>query len=126
MENNEFKYTYTAPSEAERKQIDSIRRQYLPKEQSQSKLERLKWLDNKVKQLPQIVSLILGIIGTLIFGLGIACILEFNIIWLGIILGILGIVPIIAAYPVHNRIIQKNKLKYREEILSLSKELLGE
>ena len=46
MENKEFKYTYSAPSESERKEIEKIKRQYDTMEKGENKLERLKRLDN--------------------------------------------------------------------------------
>ena len=52
MEKNgkEFEFNYTAPSEAERKEIVSIRRQYEPQgEKKESKMERLRRLDAHVK-----------------------------------------------------------------------------
>ena len=39
--NNQFNFKYTAPTEEERKEIDSIRRQYTPQEKTETKLERL-------------------------------------------------------------------------------------
>ena len=46
---NQFNYRYTAPTEEERKEIDSIRRQYAPQEQTETKIERLRRLDALVK-----------------------------------------------------------------------------
>ena len=72
--NNQFNFKYTAPSQEERKEIDSIRRQYLPEEQAESKIERLRRLDSLVKNTAIIWSLVLGVMGTLIFGLGLTMI----------------------------------------------------
>ena len=44
-----FEYKYTAPTMEERKEIDSIRRQYLPTDKSMTKMDRLRYLDRKVK-----------------------------------------------------------------------------
>lgn len=72
------------------------------------------------------ISLIFGIIGTLIFGLGLTCALEWNKMLFCIILSIIGIVLAIFAYPMYNYILRKNKSKYGEEIVRLSNKLLGE
>ena len=124
--NNQFNFKYTAPNEEERKEIDSIRRQYLPREQTESKIDKLRRLDGLVKNIPTIWSLCLGIVGILIFGLGLTMILEWNIwIW-GIVLMVIGSVSMAIAYPVYKLILNKGKAKYGEEILHLSKELLNE
>ena len=123
---NQFNFRYTAPTEEERKEIDSIRRQYAPQEQSESKLERLRRLDALVKNTPVIWALCLGVVGTLIFGLGLTMILEWNIWLWGIAFMAFGIIPIISAYPVYKRILKKYKNRYGDEILRLSEELLNE
>ena len=48
--NNQFNFKYTAPTEEERKEIDSIRRQYAPQEKTETKLEKLRRLDGLVKK----------------------------------------------------------------------------
>ena len=67
---NQFNFKYTAPSQEERKEIERIRRQYATQEQTESKIEKLRRLDSLVKNTAIIVSLVLGVIGTLILGLG--------------------------------------------------------
>ena len=42
--NEKFEYKYEAPTLEERKEIDSIRQQYLPKNKTVSKMERLREL----------------------------------------------------------------------------------
>ena len=51
-ENGGFEYTYYAPTEAERLEIESIRNQYQNKgevKNGKSKIERIKTLDKKIK-----------------------------------------------------------------------------
>lgn len=123
---NQFNFRYTAPTEAERKEIDSIRRQYAPQEKTETKLERLRRLDALVKNTAIIWSLCLGVLGTLIFGLGLAMILEWNIWLWGILLMAVGGVPMAIAYPVYKGVLRQYKNRYGEEILRLSEELLNE
>ncbi|MBQ3493544.1 MAG: hypothetical protein IJA88_05490 [Clostridia bacterium] len=123
---NQFNFKYTAPTEEERKEIDSIRRQYAPVEKTETKIERLRRLDSIVKNTSTIWSLVLGVVGCLIFGLGFTMILEWNIWLWGIILCVLGSVPMIIAYPVYNYVLKKYKKEYGDEILKLSEELLNE
>ena len=123
---NQFEYTYSAPTERERKEIMSIRRQYEDKPTTDGKMERLRRLDAIVKNRCMIFSLTIGIIGCLIFGLGLAFVLEFNQWLLGIICGVVGAIVMIIAYPSYRFIHKKDKSKYSEEIIKLSQELLGE
>lgn len=124
QQQNTFEYTYTAPTQEERKQIESIRKSYLP--ETESDLFRLQRLDKKVHSIPAAVALTLGIVGTLIFGTGLTLILEFgNTLW-GIIVGAIGVVPLALAYFAHSFILKKLKQKYGAEILSLSEKLLHE
>ena len=124
--NDQFNYKYTAPTEEERKEIDSIRRQYARQEHVESKIERLRRLDSIVKNTATVWALVLGVIGTLIFGLGLTMILEWSIWLWGIVLMVIGSVPMAIAYPVYNVVLKKYKSRYGEEILRLSEELLNE
>ena len=123
---NQFNYKYTAPTEEERKEIDSIRRQYAPQEQTETKLERLRRLDSLVKNTAIIWSLVLGVFGCLIFGIGLTMVLEWSILLWGIVLMVIGSVPMALAYPVYKSVLNKGKAKYGDEILRLSEELLNE
>lgn len=124
--NNRFEYTYTAPTERERKEAESIRKQYLIEEEKPDKLAKLRELDRRVKNPPQIFALSLGIVGTLIFGGGLTLILEAGWLLLGALLAVVGLVPLALAYPAHKKLSKKLKEKYREEILRLSEEILNE
>ena len=122
----QFNFRYTAPTEEERKEIDSIRRQYSPQEQTETKLERLRRLDSLVKNTAIIWSLVLGVFGCLIFGIGLTMVLEWSILLWGIVLMVIGSVPMALAYPVYKSVLNKGKAKYGDEILRLSEELLNE
>lgn len=124
--NNQFNFKYTAPTEEERKEIDSIRRQYLPQEHVESKMDRLRRLDALVKNTAIVWSLCLGVVGTLVLGLGLTMILEWSIWLWGIVLMVIGSVPMAIAYPVYKLALNKGKAKYGDEILRLSGELLNE
>ena len=123
---NQFNFKYTALSQEERKEIDSIRRQYAPQEKTETKLERLRRLDGLVKNTAIIWSLVLGVVGTLVLGLGLTMILEWSIWLWGVLLMVIGCVPVAIAYPVYKSVLKKYKNRYGEEILTLSQELLNE
>lgn len=126
MDNNKFTYTYSAPTEEERREIESIRRQYKAEPKEESKVERLRSLHSRVVGSATAISLAVGIVGTLIFGAGIAFVLEFDMITIGIILAAVGVAPISLAYPIYKRVISRGKNKYGDEIIRLSDQLLVE
>ena len=123
---NQFNYRYTAPTEEERKEIDSIRRQYVPQEKTETKMEKLRRLNSLVKNTAMIWALTLGIVGILIFGIGLTMILEWEILLWGIVLMVVGALPMAIAYPVYGVVLKKYKNRYGDEILRLSEELLNE
>ncbi len=124
MENKEFNYTYTAPTECERREIEGIRKQYQAPEKSMSKIERLRALDARVKNTANVIALVVGIVGTLIFGVGLCLVLEWSQIVWGIVVATIGAIPIALAYPLYTAVLKVGKKKYGEEILRLSEELL--
>ena len=124
--NKQFNFRYTAPTEDERREINSIRRQYSPQEKTESKLEKLRRLDALVKNTATVVAFVMGIVGCLIFGLGMSMIVEWNIVLWGISVCIVGGVMMLIASPVYKAVLNKGKRKYGQQILSLSDELLNE
>lgn len=123
---NKFRYSYSAPTESERREIDSIRRAYLPQSEQMSGLERLRLLDKRVKNTATAVSLIVGIAGILLFGLGMAMAMSWNELVWGAVVSLVGCVPMALAYPLYRWIFKRQKAKYGEEILRLSEQLLNE
>ena len=121
MENTTFNYTYSA---AINKEVESIRNKYIPREES--KLERLKKLDLRVQMAGTIESLCFGIVGALVFGLGMCFFLDMfaGAAWLTALLMVLGAVIMIPAYPIYRRIARKTKAELTPEILCLSEEIM--
>lgn len=126
MSKNDFEYKYSAPTTNERREIESIRNSYLEHDKGTEKLQQLRKLDSKVKNTPTTISLVFGIVGLLVFGLGMTCVLEWGLIVAGVIIGALGVIPMVLAYPMYNKIYNKLKNKYGKTIIDLSNELLGE
>ena len=121
MENNTFRYNYSA---ARNKEVESIRRKYMPREES--KLERLKRLDLRVQTAGTVEGLCFGIVGALVFGLGMCFFLDVfaGATWLTALLMVLGAVIMIPAYPIYRRIARKTKAELTPEILRLSEEIM--
>jgi len=122
---NKFEFSYSAPTQEERKEIEDIQNRYKAKNKNLTKIEYLRKLDKKVRNIPTIVALVLGIIGTLVFGTGLTMILEWGLLIWGITLCITGCVPMGFAYFSYNKIHTKLKNKYSSEILKISSELLN-
>lgn len=121
---DKFDYTYKAINENERKEIEYIKRQY----QSDPKTDdicKLRKLHNKVNGNAMIAGLVPGVVGILLFGGGLALVLEFAKVALGIVLCVLGVLPMAFAYPLYKKVLARGKAKYGDEILALSEQLLG-
>lgn len=127
MENKGFEYNYSAPTSDERQEVESIRKQYAERKGAEeSKLERLRRLDGRVKNTANCVAIGVGVLGCLLFGAGLSLVLEFGELLWGVLLSLLGFVPMAAAYPLHGFCTRRGKKKYGEEILRLSEEILNE
>lgn len=122
---DKFNYTYSAPTEEERREIESIRSAYTGGEHAR-KLERLRNLNKHVRNMPMCVALTLGIVGVLIFGLGMTMILEWSVLAGGVAVAALGVLPMAFAAPAYNLVLKREKEKHKDEIVRLSEELLNE
>ena len=121
MENKEtFSYTYSAK---EQEEIKKIREKYVPKEAD--KMEQLRRLDESVTRKGTIISLVVGIIGTLILGTGMSmCMVWTEFFVSGIIVGITGIATVSLAYPLYSYVTKKEREKIAPEIIRLTDELM--
>ena len=127
-QNNSFHYTY---SSAQQKEVEEIRKKYVTAEISESKLEKLRKLDAGVTKKAAGVSLCVGIASLLILGLGMSLIMsEFGdalgtaLEWtIGLICGIVGMAGVIAAYPLYQQVLKRERKKAAPEILKLTEEL---
>ena len=119
--NTTFNYTYSAKQQAE---IRSIQKKYLPPEED--KMEQLRRLDRSASQKGTCVSLIVGIIGTLLLGVGMCCAMVWMGGWFipGIVIGVAGIALVCTAYPLFLRVTARERKKIAPEILRLTEELL--
>lgn len=123
-QNNEkkevFTYTYSAKQHNE---INEIKQKYFPREEN--KIEQLRRLDKSVEKKGTTVSTIVGILGTMMLGIGLCCVMVWEDVMFvpGIIIGLLGIGFIAAAYPLHERIVKKERAKIAPIIMKLVEEL---
>lgn len=135
MENNNketgFSYNYSAKEQAE---IKNIREKYRQKTEEEDKMARLRRLDASVTQTAEAVSLVFGIVGTLILGFGMSLVMsdlgvKMNLdaiatTVIGIISGIIGGTLAGFAYPIYNFIVREKRKKLAPEIIRLTDELM--
>ena len=124
--NNSFEYTYSAQQQ---KEVEEIRRKYLPKEEN--KMEQLRRLHAIPTQKAQAASIAMGVIGALILGTGMSlCMTEIGAalgglaMAIGILAGLVGMILSALAYPTYTRIKKKEREKIAPEILKLTDELI--
>jgi len=129
QEKETFVYTYSAKQQEE---INKIRNKYV--EQKEDKMEQLRRLDASATSKATMKSLIVGIIGTLILGMGMSLIMtnlheflnlskELSMI-LGLVLGIIGIGLVGIAYPVYTTTLKNERKRIAPEIIRLTDELM--
>lgn len=118
---NSFYYKYSAE---ENKEIEEIRKKYLPV--VESKVDELKRLDAQVQNSGVAAALCIGVVGSLIFGTGMC--FSMQVLGTGtltLILGIAGALVMAMAYPVYRKKQQKMKEILAPKILELSNEILN-
>ena len=120
MKKETFTYNYSAKQQSE---IERIREKYLPKEES--KLDMLRRLDKKAQLAGMIPSLCVGVVGCLIFGIGMCFGLDvfsgadiFTLVFM-----LIGTLVMLLAYGIYKRISKKTRAKLTPEILRLSEEI---
>ncbi len=106
--------------------VEKIKSRYFQEETVKTDYDKLVELDKKAKRPAKIYSYIFGIIGTLVMGFGMCLSMKvlFNVMWLGVIIGLVGIVMVSCTNILHKNLLQQGKNKYSKEILDLSNKLL--
>ncbi|MBQ7384126.1 MAG: hypothetical protein IJV72_04970 [Clostridia bacterium] len=118
-QNETFNYTYSAKQQDE---IKKIRERYLP--ENEDKMEQLRRLDASVTKKGTVVSLIIGIISSLVMGTGMCCAMLWEEYAIGIAVGVVGIIGVCLAYPIYSSITKKEKERIAPEIIRLTDELM--
>lgn len=127
MDNHEtFKMTYSAQQQEE---LNQIRKKYAPRETD--KMEQLRALDASVTRKASCCAITVGILGTLLMGIGMSlCMSDLgNILGdrafpVGIVLGTVGIGILACAYPLYHRTLKKERERVAPQILKLTDELM--
>ena len=127
MENDTFRYSYSSSLQEE---LKDIKKKYAgqPEDQQENQLELLRKLDKSSTRKSTIVSIVMGAAGCLIMGIGMCC----TMVWAaamfipGIIIGVIGIAMMAAAYPVYVRITKKERAKIAPQVLDIIEKLSKE
>lgn len=120
-EKKTYSYSYSAD---ENNEIKRIREKYTEPDERETKLEQLRRLDASVHKSAVSLSLTVGIIGALLLGFGMSCIMVYNWFIVGIITGIIGIILTVLAYPVYKIKAEKTKKEIAPLIIKLTDELI--
>ena len=129
-DNNGFTYTYSAK---EQEELKRLREKYTDGGEA-DKLARLRQIDGGVTKKATVASLVVGLIGTLILGLGMSLAMsdlgevlgahrEMAML-LGVAIGVVGAVLLSLAYPIYNWVIKRERKRVAPEILRHTDELL--
>ncbi|MBQ8236809.1 MAG: hypothetical protein IJZ39_01490 [Oscillospiraceae bacterium] len=124
QKNNEsFCYSYSA---REQEEIRRIREKYQSPEERETKMDRLRRLDQSVSQKATVRSLVLGVLSSLVMGTGMSMCMVFTGVWFipGIIIGCIGLAGVCLAYPLYLRVLHRERARIAPEILALTEELM--
>lgn len=109
---------------------EHLANEYAPKDTS--KVIALRKLDAKAKLPANIFTYSLGIVSTLVLGVGMCLSMKVigsgspAMVALGIVLGLLGFAGMGANYPIYKKLLAKGKQKYAFEIMELAKKISEE
>ena len=108
------------------KTVNKIKAQY--EEKKETKLDKLKTLDKRVKHGATVFSYIFGSLSSLVLGTGMCLAMEVigtGLMVPGIIVGVIGIGLVSVTYPIYKRMVENAKKKHANEIIALSDEILN-
>ena len=108
------------------KQAEMILAQYQEKEES--KLDKLKALDKKVKRPADVFAYAFGTVGALVLGTGMSLamgVIGNGLTAVGVVVGCVGILAVSTNHLIRNKILKARKEKYAQRIVELSDEILN-
>ncbi len=130
-QNEMFHYSFSA---SEQQEIERIRKKYIEetKKENVNKLKTVKALDKSVTNKASAWSLCVGIFFALIMGFGMSLVMTdlgeklgiSSHLILGIVIGIIGMVGVIVAYPLYQFVLKRERKKVAPQILKLTDELV--
>ena len=131
---DKFSYSYSAPTAEERRELEGIRKQYQPCDGKGAEVDiakaeaqkRLQALHRRVGEMPKAITIVIAIVGTLIFGTGMSLALVWENYWFGVPVGVVGIVILCLVAFIYRALLKRNRKKYGAQIVALCDRLLNE
>ncbi|MBR2288158.1 MAG: hypothetical protein IJ865_07925 [Clostridia bacterium] len=117
---NAVSITYSAQ---EQRELDAIRTKYTAADSaSPTRLEQIRKLDAQVETRALIAGLSIGIVSTLVMGAGMSLTLSLGHPALGILVSVVGLAGMVAAWPLYQKVLRREREKAAPEILRLSED----
>ena len=118
--NETFSYTY---SSINRQEVEKIRKKYI--ETKESDFENLKRIDSKITNIATYVSILIGMISSVLFAFGLILCINFSIYSLGLSFSFLSFI-FMGLNPLINQIFLTSlRKKHSKEIIELSDKILN-
>ena len=128
MDHNTFDYTYSAQ---EHEELLAIKKRYetaVPAEKTarEATMEELRQLDRAAARPGKILTVVMLVVGILVFGTGMSFVTEFSdtLFIPGVVIGVVGMAVTGLTFPLCNAVNKKQKEKIAPKILALTEELL--
>ncbi len=120
MSEETYEYTYSAKED---KELQKIKDKYRVQTTKETKMQQLESLDKSVNKNATIVAMSMGILGTLVFGLGLTCVTTFSEYFvIGIIVGVIGMIIMGVTYPIYRKMVKNKRDLIAPQILKLIEE----
>ena len=116
-EENRATYRYTAD---EQREIDALRRRYTL-DAPEDDLAMLQKIDSEITRRATIKAVVLGAVGTLVFGGGLSMVLEAHLMAPGIVMGCCGIAVMAAMPAFYERLLKRERQKAAPRVAELLK-----
>ena len=113
-------------NEKQIERANQIRDNYIAK--APTKCDELNALNEKVHVVPRAIAYVLGVLGTLVLGIGMCIclgVLAKNLLPVGVVVGCVGIAIMIATPFIYKAVLKARKKKYGEQIIALADEISG-
>ena len=96
-------------------------------EKKPTKVDELKKLDRKIKRPANVFAYLFGSVSALVLGFGMCLAMKvlFDMMAVGIVIGIVGIAMCLITYPIYKKILNSAKKKNADKINELANEILN-
>ena len=104
--------------------IDDIVESYRNEKPAPSVEEKIRAIDESVRKRARLWPIIIGIIGTLLLGIGMSLtMIPTDYFTLGVVVGVVGLIAVCITYPLYLKTLSNEQMKARSSILELSAQL---